>query len=92
MRHHLRQGELRHQERTLEAGVDLRVPVFFRASERVVRDVDACVVEQDVEPSELLDGLAGRAAAVVGSPNVRLNEGRVSGGRPGRRRRLPRKT
>jgi hypothetical protein len=78
---HVRERELGHQERALEARVHLGIPLVLGATERVVLDVDPGVVEQHVEPPERIDGLPDRALAVVRPADVGRDE---DGSAPGR--------
>jgi hypothetical protein len=74
----------------LEARVERRVPLLLGAVDRVVRVVDAGVVEEDVEAAaEGAQRLLGRSAAVVGDPGVGADEDGPAARRLDRSRDLP---
>ena len=55
LRDHVPASRLAEEEDRLEVGVDHRVPILFGEVDRVGAADDAGIVDQDVEPPELLD-------------------------------------
>src|SRR5262249_38764782 len=66
---------LAHQPGALQARVHRRVPLLFRRLDGVVREVDAGIVEEDVEPAaERLQRLGHEALTVARLRDVAANE------------------
>jgi len=68
------QRVLGHEKAAFEAGIHLHVELFLAAADRIVRNVDACVVEQHVQAAESRDGFLDGALAVFGQSHIRRNE------------------
>jgi hypothetical protein len=78
LRDHGGQRGLRHQEGAFQVDINLLVPFFLGALERVVRVEDAGVVEEDVEAAECAHGFANGAHALGGSANIGAEEDRLA--------------
>src|SRR6185437_9350136 len=78
LRNHERQGEFRHQEGTFQIDVDLQIPFFFRAVDRVMCIENTGVVNENIQATEVTDGLVDCVLALRADANVSWHEDAIA--------------